>query len=272
MCDKTTKKGAGRQARELACLSAAVVFDFVYVTGLCIFERCTLLYTNPVRYKMKNQLIEQLENVLPAGMTLPEELKLLYNWIEENGLYVDTKDGFRIGFLYPEKEMKESWTDNERDGGTTIDFAAGGTENLKYWFGGDDNPEVMARLCVFAQSGAEGSECALWLADDGQLKVVHLGSGSGSVLACVLADNFTDFLRLLAIGYDEICWDENFPYPPNENGDFIVRPNVKFQNWVKETFHVEIPKTALEIVKHPASMDDESSEDAFFNWYRKYTR
>lgn len=78
-------------------------------------------------------------------------------------------------------------------------------------------------------------------------------------------------MRLLAIGYDEICWDENFPFPPNEhNDDFIVRPNIKFQNWVKETFNVEIPKTALEIVKYPARMDEESSEDEFFNWYQKY--
>src|SRR6185436_7534340 len=102
-------------------------------------------------------------------------------------------------------------------------------------------------LCVFAQSGAEGSECALWLSNSGQLKVVHMGSGSGSILSCVLAENFTDFLRLLAIGYDEICWDENFPLPPNENSDdFIVKPNTKFQNWVRESFHVGLPKTALE--------------------------
>jgi len=99
---------------------------------------------------------------------------------------------------------------------------------------------------------------------------VHLGSGSGSVLTCVLADNFVDFLRLLAIGYNEICWDTNFPFPPNENNDFVVKPNVKFQSWVKDTFNVEIPKNALEIVKFPARMDDESSEDEFFNWYQKF--
>lgn len=41
-----------------------------------------------------------------------------------------------------------------------------------------------------------------------------MGSGSGSLLSCVLADNAVDFLRLLAIGYDEICWDEDFPFLP----------------------------------------------------------
>lgn len=222
---------------------------------------------------MKNILIEQLQKVLPKRMTLPKELILFYEWIEENGLYVDNKEGHRFGFLFPEKELKDSWTENEREGGTAIEIAAGEVENLKYWFGGEENEEVKERLCVFAQSGAEGSECALWLSENGQLKIVHMGSGSGSLLSCVLSENFVDFLRLLAIGYDEICWDDNFPYPPNEKpNEPIIKPNLKFQNWVKQTFNVDIPRTALEIVKNPATMDDNSSEDEFFNWYQKYLK
>jgi hypothetical protein len=221
---------------------------------------------------MKNKLISQLEKALPKGMKIPNEIKLLYQWIEDNQFYKDCSDGYRRGSLFSEEKMVSSRTKTEREGGTEIEFAAGDADNLKYWFGGKDNEEVKSRLCVFAQSGAEGSECAFWLTDSNELKIVHMGSGSGSVLSCVLADNAVDFLRLLAIGYDEICWNENFPYPPNEHPDdnFIVKPNIQFQNWVKTTFHVEIPKTALEIVRHPAEMDDDSSEDEFFNWYRKY--
>ena len=219
---------------------------------------------------MKNKLIAQLEKVLPTGMKIPNEIKLLYQWIEDNKFYVDNSGG-RIGFLYPEKELRDSWTETEREGGTIVEFAAGGTENLKYWFGGRENDELKERLCVFAQTGAEGSECAFWLTDKKELKIVHMGSGSGSCLACVLAENAVDFLRLLAIGYDEICWDEEFPYPPNEgNNDIIVKPNVEFQNWVRKTFKVKIPETALEIVKFPATMNDDSSEDEFFNWYQKF--
>lgn len=216
---------------------------------------------------MTNQLIEQLKNLMPAGMQIPKEIEMLYQYIEENGLYEDG-NSVRYGYLYPDDELKASWTENQRDGGTMIQFYTGGTENLKYWFGGEENEEINRRLCVFAQSGAEGSECAFWLTDSGELKIVHMGSGSGSTLSCVLADNAVDFLRLLAIGYDEICWDEDFPYPPNErpDADMIVKPNIKFQNWVTETFGVDIPKTALEIVKYPAQMDDECSEDEFFNW------
>ena len=222
---------------------------------------------------MENKLISQLKKVLPERMEIPKELEMLYNWIEDNNLFIDDKNGYRIGFLYPENKLKDSWTEIEREGGTQIEFAAGGTVNLKYWFGGNEDEELKSRLCVFAQSGAEGSESALWLNDNNDLKVIHMGSGSGSTLSCVLADNMVDFIRLLAIGYDEICWNENFPYPPNEHNDgFIVKPNLEFQKWVKKTFNTTIPKTALEIVKHPATMDDDNSEDEFFNWYQKYIK
>ena len=130
-------------------------------------------------------------------------------------------------------------------------------------------------MCVFAKSGADGSECAFWLTDKDELRIVHMGSGSGSCLACVLADNAVDLLRLIAIGYDEICWDEEFLFPPNKGSNSLfVKPNVKFQNWVKSTFNTDIPKTALEIVKHPATFYHSSSksEDEFFNWSGKFVK
>lgn len=220
---------------------------------------------------MENKLVYELQKVLPQKMTFPKELILLYEWIENNNLFVENKDGHRIGFLFSQEQLRKSWTEEQREGGTQIEFFAGGTENLKYWFGGEENAQVNERLCVFGQTGGEGSECALWLDDNDELKIVHLGSGSGSILTCVLADNFLEFVQLLAIGYDEICWDEEFSLPPNHvNQDFKVLPNLEFQNWVKETFNVEIPKTALEIVKYPARMDDDDSEDAFFNWYQQF--
>ncbi len=217
---------------------------------------------------MENKLIKQLEETMPSGMSIPEELKLLYHWIERNHLFMDSDDGKRHGFLFHPDEMKE--TEEGREGGTDISFRYSDPTYFKFWFGYDgESEEVNSRLCSFAKSGMDGSQCALWKADDGKIKVVHMGSGSGSVLCCVLADNMIDFIRLLAIGYDEICWEEEFSHSPSENEDFIVKPNLKFQQWVRDTFHCDIPKTALDIVKYPASMDDESSEDEFFNWCLK---
>lgn len=197
-------------------------------------------------------------------MSVPEPIRLLYDWIESQETYVEQSTGARIGFLFPESKLKAGWTDTERPGGTIIEFAGSGNEGLEYWFG-HDNPEVLNRLCVFAQTGAEGSMAAFWLNDAGIQKIVHLGSGSGSTLVCVLAENPVDFLRLLAIGYDEICWNGDFSEPPNQ-GYFYVHPNTEFRKWVTDTFGVTIPDRASEIVKFPNEMGDEHPEDEFAKW------
>ena len=214
-----------------------------------------------------SKLGDEITATLLPGMTIPESLQQLFDWIEQHGYFVDTENG-RIGSLFPDDELKAGWTDNERPGGTIIEFAAEGNVNLHYWFG-HERREVLDRLCVFAQTGAEGSMAAFWIDDDGKQRIVHLGSGSGSTMCCVLADDPIEFLRLLAIGYDEICWNEAFSEPPNAGDDMIVHPNIAFQSWVQQTFDVTIPITALEIVRTPAEMGDENSPDEFCQWVER---
>ena len=222
---------------------------------------------------MKNILLQQLENALPKGMQIPEELRQLYQWIEDNGYYMDAK-GVRYGWLFPEDKIKESWTDNERIGGTMITFNVDEesyrNELLEIQYK-EYLDEVKRRLLVFARSGADGSECALWLDDEGHTQIVHIGSGSGSMMTCILVKNALDFLRLLAIGYDEICWDEDYPFPPNSNKDnTFVHPNTQYQEWVQNTFHTTIPKIGLEVVT-PHNMNDEPITDPFLKWFLEMT-
>lgn len=212
-------------------------------------------------------LERQVERKLLPGMHVPQPLVLLFEWIEENGFFIDRNDQ-RIGFLYPLEKLEAGWTSTERPGGTHIEFAAEGNVNMKYWFG-HERPEVLNRVCVFAKTGAEGSMAAFWIDDHGKQRIVHLGSGSGSMLCCVLADDPVDFLRLLAIGYDEICWNSEFSQPPNSGSGLFVHPNLEYQKWVTQTFSVCIPKTAAEIVKHPSEMGDAESRDDFFQWTEK---
>jgi hypothetical protein len=197
-------------------------------------------------------------------MRILEPLALLFAWIEKKGFVVE-RDDVHIGFLYPVDKLNAEWTDTERPGGTIIEFFAEGNTDLKYWFG-HQRPEILNRVCVFAKTGSDGSMAAFWIDDHEKQRIVHLGSGSGSTLVCVLADDPVDFLRLLAIGYDEICWDEAFDKPPNEGSEFLVHPNIEFQHWVSKTFSASIPKTAAEIVRHPSHMGDKQSSDAFFQW------
>ncbi|MDQ2770469.1 MAG: hypothetical protein M3Y54_08220 [Bacteroidota bacterium] len=68
----------------------------------------------------------------------------------------------------------------------------------------------------------------------------------------------------MSIGYDEVWRGEEFISPPNEpKAGFKVEPNGEFQEWVINTFSVEIPKTALKIVHHPAEIGDKDPEDEF---------
>lgn len=222
---------------------------------------------------MSNILLQQLENALPEGMQIPEELRKLYQWIEDNGYYMDAK-GVRYGWLFPEDKIKENWTDNERIGGTMITFNVDEesyrNELLEIQYK-EHLEEVKRRLLVFARSGADGSECALWLDDEGRTQIVHIGSGSGSMMTCILVKNALDFLRLLAIGYDEICWDEDYPLPANSNKDnTFVHPNIQYQEWVQNTFHTTIPAIGLEVVT-PHSMDDEATDDPFLKWFLEVT-
>jgi hypothetical protein len=71
-------------------------------------------------------------------------------------------------------------------------------------------------------------------------------------------------------GYDEICWGR-FDKLPSEVASTLVYPNDEFQDWVTDTFSVEIPATAAEIVKHPAELGDEDSPDLFWQWVKRNT-
>ena len=220
-----------------------------------------------------NILLQQLENALPKGMQIPEELRQLYQWIENNGYYSEN-EGIRYGYLYPQDKLRESWKEEEREGGTDIAFSVlkniDREEVLENYYK-KHKDEVRRRLLVFAQSGADGSECALWLDDEGHTQIVHIGSGSGSIMTCILVKNALDFLRLLAIGYDEICWDEDYPLPPNSNKDnTFVHPNTQYQEWVQNTFHTTIPKIGLEVVT-PHNMNDEPITDPFLKWFFEVT-
>ena len=222
---------------------------------------------------MPNILLQQLENALPEGMQIPEELRQLYQWIENNGYYSEN-EGIRYGYLYPQDKLRESWKEEEREGGTDIAFSVlkniDREEVLENCYK-KHKDEVRRRLLVFAQSGADDSECALWLDDEGHTQIVHIGSGSGSIMTCILVKNALDFLRLLAIGYDEICWYEDYPFPPNSNKDnTFVYPNTQYQEWIQNTFHTTIPKIGLEVVT-PHNMNDEPITDPFLKWFFEMT-
>ncbi|MEM7350112.1 MAG: SMI1/KNR4 family protein [Acidobacteriota bacterium] len=214
-------------------------------------------------------LSAQISQTLPPGLRLLEPIDRLFSWIESRGTFIDRGD-LRIGTLFDEDRIRAEGTETERPGGTWVRFfAEGDADYLEDWFGNDD-PEVAARLALFAQTGWDGSRAAFWLDDEGQQRIVHMSSGGG--LVCTLGKDAVDFLRLLAIGYDEIVLVEQFAALPNADpGERVVHPNREYRQWVETTFGVSIPRTAREIVRHPAQAGDVDSPDSFCRWVERLT-
>ena len=137
-----------------------------------------------------------------------------------------------------------------------------------------DDTDLNDRLCIFVRTGGDGSWAGLWLDDTGQQRFVHLGSGSGSVMLSVLTENVDDLLRLLAIGYDELCWPDQFALTPEEvagedddDGDYPPPPRV-FRDYVERECGLRIPQRASEIVVSTVIMGAPESDDPFWNWLR----
>ena len=195
---------------------------------------------------------------VPPGMTLPEPLRLLLDWVEDNGFVTTGDDRDLYGSL------AGRWP---RDPGTNVLLRGSPPqelgEHLAAWFGPvrDGLPVVWP----FCRTGADGSFAALWQAPDGRESVVHLPSGSGSTTLCTLGDDAVDFLRLLAIGYDEVCWGEDWAEPPHPEEGPPTR-NEPYRRWVETTFGVTIPQTGLEIVPSPGEWGDADSDDPWVRW------
>ncbi|RWM37996.1 hypothetical protein [Mesorhizobium sp.] len=211
-----------------------------------------------------SSFLDEVETSLPAGLHLPEELRLAFRWMEQNGFV--RQGATRYCGLYPAAVQQGLGT-------AYAHFTKVDTDLAGYWLGNHD-ASVTARLAPFIVTGADGSCAGLWLDDSGQQRFVHMGSGSGSTLACVLANNAVDLLRFLAIGYEETCWPDLFELTPEDayalqDLDDLYRPPVEFRHWVETSFGVKIPKTGSEIVGRVADFAEDNSDDPFWQWARK---
>ncbi|WP_282604407.1 hypothetical protein [Pelagibius sp. Alg239-R121] len=203
---------------------------------------------------------DKVAQSFPSGISLPDELRALFDWMESTGAFVRGRNA-DCAMLYPLGSVEEE--------SLMMFFTPADAEDIPAWFGTND-PDITNRVTKLFCTGGDGSYAGIWLDDDGKQQFVHLGSGSGSVLCCVVTDDPVDFLRLLAIGYEELCWPEHYELLPEdvEDRDGLPKP-VELQKWVKTTFGVSIPRTASEIVAPIAEMTDKQSDDPFWRWTEK---
>jgi len=193
---------------------------------------------------------------LPETMSVPDELACFFNWAESNNClhYSVSNEPFLI--VDPSLMSPKS----------TSSIMIHLPEQDEWWLG-NNSPEYNLRLCVFARTGGDGSSAAFWLDEDGKQQIVHLGSGSGSTMIGKWVDSPLDFLRLIAIGYDELCWPEDFEKNPRDlcdpEDEFF--PPTALQQWLKEEFDACTPVFANEIVSEMSKIG-EPSEDPFCKW------
>ncbi|AXA92821.1 hypothetical protein DPH57_17705 [Massilia sp. YMA4] len=113
---------------------------------------------------------------------------------------------------------------------------------LGAWFGPES--DAWRALAGFG-SGPDGSIMAFWLYDGREISaapIVHLGS-EGNALH-ILADNLDDFLRLFAIGYNELGFDD-LSQPPDE-----PESAAGLRQWLESSFSVIPPEVGIDIVRY----------------------
>ncbi len=205
----------------------------------------------------------KIEGSFPDGIKLPDECRMLFDWMETSG-FIRGRNADQA-MLYPIGSVDD-------EDGLMMFFAPAESKDTERWLGNNDKA-VTDRLTAFFCTGGDGSYAGLWLDNHGKQHFVHLGSGSGSTLCCLITDQPINFLRLISIGYEELCWPEYFDRVPEDVEDRDgLPPPVQLQNWIKTTFGVTIPKTASEIVSPIAEMTDKHSDDPFWQWTQHVRR
>jgi hypothetical protein len=165
--------------------------------------------------------------------------------------FTDIKSGFPVPLPCPlELEELVDWSNsNGYPISGYFELRADDGDTMFYWFGFRD---VEARLGQFG-AGPDGSLYCVWDAGNDRYPIVHMGSEGQENK--VLASSFIDFLRLLAIGYGEIGF-EDMSMPPHED-----ESNSKFRAWVENRFKVSIPSSGIEITKSA-----QANEPDFQQW------
>lgn len=177
-------------------------------------------------------LYHEIAKGLPATIEIPKELEIIVNWYESSDQL--------IGGLF------EFYADSD-------------LTSIEYWFG---NAALADRFGVFGMM-PDGSLIAFWIDEANIQKIILLGSEGENQL--ILADNFLDFIRLIAIGYDDfsyIDFDNTIVEHNQQNeNELNYCINVAFQKWFINQFQTTIPERGSEIVN--------SNDTTFSDWVEK---
>jgi hypothetical protein len=160
--------------------------------------------------------------------------------------------GFPTSMKFPDiLSQLSSWDEGENQDRTisgSFELYTYGRDSLSRWI---DQEAARNRLGIFGLTPDGGMYC-IWLQDNGNQPVVYIGNDQ---FAMLLAKDIEDFLRLLAIGYDEICGPD-LSHPPEEESGI----NKNFQAWVSQKLNTTIPAVGQGIVDQAKIESDDIGE------------
>ncbi|MFF2654307.1 hypothetical protein [Streptomyces sp. NPDC058045] len=160
---------------------------------------------------------DQLRTRLPDDFVIPEPLERAWSWMEAQGWGSSNSHDYYLTPYAGERQLG-------------VVFSPGLT--LDGWFEAGDTG--FDRLVPFVDLDGSGSLGVLWSDDRRDIQVGALG-GEGQV--SLLAENTLDFLRLVAIGYEEVG-----SYLDGEPEDEeAVEGHAAFRSWVQDEFDVVVP-------------------------------
>jgi hypothetical protein len=159
--------------------------------------------------------------------------------------FQEIKNGFPANIPIPEGMEKFcDWynTSQALPGGDFELFADDG-EAITHW---SRIPNLNSYFVQFGSTG-NGSMVGIWQPEAGKQKYMHLSADEG--WGTELADNFVDFLRLLAIGYETLGYFSEHTIQElnkiGEHEDLNAGFNPDFKKWVETEFKTTVPTTNI---------------------------
>jgi hypothetical protein len=159
--------------------------------------------------------------------------------------FQEIKNGFPVNIPIPEGMEKfcDWYNANEALPGGDFELVADDGEAITHW---SRIPNLNSYFVQFGSTG-NGSMIGIWQSEAGKQIYMHLSADEG--WGTELADNFVDFLRLLAIGYETLGYfSEHTIQEMNkfaEHEDLNKGFNPDFKKWVETEFKTTVPTTNI---------------------------
>ncbi len=170
--------------------------------------------------------------------------------------FQEIKNGFPATIPIPDGMEKfcDWYNANEALPGGDFELFPDDGESITYW---SRVPDLHPYFVQFGSTG-NGSMIGIWQPEAGKQIYMHLSGDEG--WGTELADNFVDFLRLLAIGYEHLGFFSELTIQElnklAENEDLNAGFNPQFKAWVEREFQTTVPTTSLSFKREGTPFND----------------